>query len=78
MYGYQFVKDNCPQNIDRYGIRVENGVSEAPMFFCKVMYGGQRYLGKYRLGGQYGTCNIAVGLTEESKPKDFEILESEC
>jgi len=72
-HGYVFVKEN--KNIEGDGIFVENGDDEVPMFFCKVMYGGKRYLGKYHPAG-HGTCYIAVGEKEENEPKNFEILQS--
>jgi len=61
-------------NIDRYGIRVDNGVNEDPMFFGKVIYAGHRYIGRYQ-PAQNGTCYIAVGTEEISVPTVLEILQ---
>jgi len=72
MNGYEFVKEK--NNIDRYGIRVENGENEATMFFGKVMFNGKRYLGKYHPG--HGACYIAVGEKEEKGLNYLEILQS--
>jgi len=73
MNGYEFV-NAYESNIDRYGIRVQNGVNEDPMFFGKVVYQGLRYIGKYH--GQHGTCYIAVGNQEVSVPNVLQILQS--
>jgi len=74
MFGYEFKKIE-ESNIHRYGIRVENGVNEDPLFFGKVIYHGQRFIGKYQ-PGEHETCYIAVGDQEVSLTNALEILQS--
>jgi len=58
-------------NIDKY-IRIDNGPLDEPLFFGKVIYRGQRYIGKFQ---QDGACYIAVDYEEVNVPNVIEVLQ---
>jgi len=67
MSGYEFVNEN-ESNIDRYGIRIDKGGNEHPLFLGKVIYKGQAEaqlcIGRYE-PGHHGICFIEVGKHQE-------------